>query len=162
MADEKTFTIGARVMISVKAVFAGWLIFLAGLFLLMALRAVTNRFAWSNGSNPFVAWLLVAYVSAFVVFGTWLVVALPMALFVPDRSAFWKPGVLTVVGVVAGPLVLLAIAVYSLYQNPTISNPMAYILTGVAFPGIPSAIIGGVTGAVASHLHARLKTKTES
>jgi hypothetical protein len=148
-------------MISIKAVIAGWGIFVGLCFCLIAVEAILSRNVWANGGNPFVALCLVGVGSAVVVLAAWLFVALPLAIFVPDRSIFWRQGVLPLIGAIAGPIIICLGAIYQLHSNPTIRiyRPWAYILSGVAFPGIPSAIIGGVTGAVASHLHAR-KTKS--
>jgi hypothetical protein len=161
-SPSKATTVGSRVVISIKAVIAGWGIFLGLCFCLIVLRVIVDHNVWANGGNPFVALYLVGLGSAVVVFVAWLVVALPLAVFVPDRSIFWKQGFLAFIGALAGPLIICLGAIYQLHSNPTIRiyQPWAYILSGVAFPGIPSAIIGGITGAVASHLHAR-KLKTE-
>ena len=107
------------------------------------------------GINPWGALLLMGVGSGVVVLVVWLVVLVPMALFIPDQSSFWKPGTLTLIGAIAGPLIVCGGAIYQLRSNPTITiyDPYQYILGGVIFPGLPSALIGGVTGMIAARLH---------
>jgi hypothetical protein len=138
---------------------AGWLLFLLVLLGLSIFAAVFNREAWANGGNPFVALYLFGMGSAVVIFAVWLVVALPLALLVPDRSVFWKPGVLPIIGMVAGILVVCLYQIYVLRSNATIRiyDWSAYIAGNVFLPCLPSAFIGGVVGGAASAFHAKLR-----
>jgi hypothetical protein len=157
LSASARMTTGQRVALSIKAIFMGWLIFVVGLFLLASAQAVFSRYAWANGRNPFGVWLLIAYASSFVVFGSWLFVALPVALLIPDRSVLWRPAVLAALGAVAGPLLIFVCALYTVWHNPTIQPAWRYIASGIVFPGVPSAIIGGFTGAVAAHLYKKMR-----
>jgi len=96
-----------------------------------------------------------------VVFVVWLVVLLPLALLVPDDSIFWKPTVLALIGIFSGPIIVGIYATCYLLNNSTITiyQPYEYIWGGIIFPGLPSVLIGGVTGAVAARLHRRLVKK---
>jgi hypothetical protein len=102
-----------------------------------------------------VAILLVSIGSGITVFFVWLIVLIPFALLIPERSILWRPGVLAAVGAVVGPIIILACGIYNLEMNPTIQPRSAYLLSGIFFPGIPSAIIGVATGAMATRLHNR-------
>jgi hypothetical protein len=152
-------TAGQRVVVSIKAAFAGWLSFFLICLAFSIYSAVFNRYAWANSQNPFVPLFLFGAGSAVVIFAVWLIVALPLALFVSDSSVFWKPGVLPIVGIIAGILAVCLFQIYVLRSNSTIRiyDWNAYMVGNVLLPCLPSAFIGGVVGGAASAFHAKLR-----
>jgi hypothetical protein len=130
-----------------------WAAFVIFLLAMALVSAATNRNAFVNSANPFAAVLLVAVGSAVVVFCVWLAVVLPITLLIPHRSVLWELQYLIVIGAVAGPLIVFLGGIYQIESNPTIQPRSTYLLSGIAFPGVPSAIIGGITGAIAAYLH---------
>lgn len=113
------------------------------------------------GTNAWLALLLMGVGSGVVVFAVWLIVLMPLALLIPDDSFLLKPNILALIGACAGPLIVCVGAIYDIKTDgtDTIYNPAAYIMGGVIFPGIPSALIGGVTGLMAARLHQWLLKK---
>jgi hypothetical protein len=146
-----------RVRLSFLAALTGWAAFML-VCLALCLIDLLSRSA--VGTNPWIALLWVGMGSGLVVLALWLVVLVPLFL-VPNDSFLWKPGILTLLGVVTGPIIVCMGAIYSLKSNPTIRiyDPAVYLMGGVVFPGLPSAIIGGVTGMMAARLHRRLVQK---
>ena len=142
-------------MLSFLSVLAGWAAFLICCFIQVLIRPV---YGWDS---PFVVTYLMGMGSGVVLLAVWLIVLVPFALFVPSRSFLWKPGILTLIGVFAGPLIIGIWLSFAMASNPTlrIYQPYTYLLGVAFFPGLPSVLIGGVTGAVAARLHQRLLKK---
>ncbi len=99
--------------------------------------------------------------SGLVLLVVWLIVLVPLTLLIPDHSFLWKPAILTVIGFFVGPIIVAMGLLYGMVSNPTLTiyQPYTYLLGVAFFPGLPSALIGGVTGAVAALLHKRLLKK---
>jgi hypothetical protein len=143
-----------RILISLKAVFFGWLVFLMALLLMLGFNLIFRPNISANG-NPFGVLCLIAVASGMTVFVVWIAVVIPVILLIPDRSVLWNPAILTTIGVLGGPLIVLACGVYNLEQNPAIAPRFSYLQSGICFPGIPSAIVGGATGAAVAWMHRR-------
>jgi hypothetical protein len=152
---------GQRVVLSLKAALAGWAIFVVMVFALCGFSALFDPHAWVNGQNPFVALYLFGIGSAVVVACVWFFIALPLALLVPDRSVFWSPQILPIVGISTGIVVVCLYQIYDLRSNSTIRiyDWNAYIAGDILLPCIPSAFIGGVVGGIAAYLHKNLRNR---
>lgn len=144
-----------RILLSFLSVLAGWAAFLVCCFIQVLIRPV---YGWDS---PLVVTYLMGMGSGIVLLAVWLIVLVPFALFVPSRSVLWKPGILALLGAFAGPIIVALELLYGMISNPTITiyQPYMYLLGVAFFPGLPSVLIGGVTGAVAARLHQRLLRK---
>ncbi len=150
-----------RAVLSFKAALAGWAIFVSVCLFLCSFNALSYRHAWANGQNPFIALYLFGVGSAVVVFTVGFFIALPLSLFVPDRSVFWRPQISSVLGILTGIVIVGLNQLYEFHSNSTIhvNDWNAYILGDIILPSIPAAFIGGIVGFVAGTLHKGLSNR---
>ena len=137
--------IGSRILASFLATLAGWI---AGgaLFIALSLCEIMQ-----TGSNQKVSefefeLLLYAIVMGILLLGIWLILILPIFLFVPGQSLFWQPVRLSLTGIAIG--LVIGTPYYLLEVMPTV------LLQTVAYMGF-LAVIGGVTGYAAAMLNRR-------
>jgi hypothetical protein len=98
--------------------------------------------AWSlpfvfMGGSVFGFDALFAAVAAAFVFGTWIVVLIPLYLFVPLRSSFWRWPKCTICGAVSGAAIMVVI-------GNGMEPQILFVYAGLA------AMAGGVTCLFAS------------
>jgi hypothetical protein len=123
-----------RVNGSLMSVTAGWSVVWLWLAY-SALRPHRMRGAGDWWAFP----LIVLIVSSVFVFGTWATIFLPLYLFVPRRSVFWRWPVCTACGAAVGAAIMFACC--------RLTSPQA--LDSWIYE-IVAALVGGVTCLVAS------------
>jgi hypothetical protein len=139
-------SIARQILGTVVAVLSGW--FSAMLFLeAMALIQLLQQPHYIVPDALWVAPITVSIVMAYFVVPVWLLLLIPLYLFVPASSALWRLPVCSACGVVAG-LVIVGLWLRGIPGVRGVA-PEAWSLYGIA------AIVGGVTcfiGALTRHV----------
>jgi len=107
--------------------------FLSALVGLAALIVTWFVVAMPARENP-ATLLWVAGIGGIFVFGTWLVLLLPLYLLVPATSIFWRWPVMTVCGALAGGGIWLLLAALNsgLHHSDTLITTVVAAITGAA------------------------------
>ncbi len=100
---------------------------------------VIMAFATSHSSDWWVGPAFVAIYSTAFIFGTWLLVLLPLYLLIPQHSVLWHWPLCTGCGALAGAAIIVSWS--------AIFYPQA---TDRVYLGVLAAVIGGVTCLTAS------------
>jgi hypothetical protein len=148
-----------RLALSFLSAWVGWG---AGmlLFLIIGLCTLTtgSRDRLFFGSGDSFTWtylieglFVIGMVMGFWILIIWFFVLVPLALLVPSRSLLWKPRILTMCGILAGPSIFVAWFGVGSFSFPT--DPIE--LYQSFFWVIAPAIVGGATCYVGARLHQR-------
>ncbi len=148
--------IGSRVRLSFLSALAGWGV---GSVLVLLLAIRTFLFGPASQTNPLFFALVFCAIMGVFVFITWIALLIPLSLLVRMKSAFWDPAILTAIGAITGPLVMLLYALWERHGSDIhYASPSAQwndYLVGAMIFGVPASIVGGVTGYVAAILNRR-------
>ena len=160
MSEPQSLTawIGGRLLLSFLSALAGWSI-ASVLLLWFDVLAFLIPLPNSAQPVPIFGFLFICAIMGIFVIATWIVLLIPLALFIPCRSAFWRPNVLTIIGGVTGPIIMLLWTISDqrgtvLYYSPSPWLSLYFFYDCLLF-GLPAAIIGGITGYVAAVLNRR-------
>lgn len=96
-----------------------------------------------------------------VLLPTWLLVLLPYAWVTPPASFLWKRSVLTGIGLLIGPIIVVPVSFLEyklgLYHGNHATDPWGPLLIrDFRTWGVTSAIVGATAGLVAAWVHSRL------
>jgi len=152
--------VGRQIIGTFVALLAGWC---AGLILIEA-TAILEMLRYSDYiwhavliETP----ITYLWVFIYVTLPVWLVLLVPLYLFVPSSSVLWRWPICTICGAVAGYLILLGIFVFVSGQptlHPVHGHTTVYsLLTGPWFLYVVAGIIGAVTCFVGAVTRARFK-----
>ena len=122
-----------RVFGSALSAFVGWFTLNAFLLVWAFITRAEHRSSPPIPNEWLTGVAFIAAYSAAFVFATWLIVLLPLYLFVPLRSFLWRWPVCTVCGAAAGALIM-----FGFYgpNSPDTFSTVAIIL---------ASIVGGIT-----------------
>jgi len=132
---------------TVVALLAGWC---AGLLFVEATVIVENL-RYSDYTWDAVLHTPITYIGAFIYFTVpvWLLLLVPLYLFVPSSSSLWRWPVCTICGALAGYLILLGffgVVAGWPTQQPNLDRPtVSSFFTGPWVLYVTAAIVGGVT-----------------
>jgi len=127
-----------RILGSALSAAVGWLalnIFVLGVLAIEALqREQPSNYSWWLGSA------FIAPYSALFVFGTWLVLLIPLYLLIPLRSVLWRWPVCTFCGAIAGGLIMSA---FYGSNSPDSGSTMMIVLASAT--GAVTCLFGALT-----------------
>ena len=135
----------SRVRLSFFSSLAGWSV---GMVLLASAALIPSK--KTVDFADFLGYLLLASVCTYIcVMVVWFFVLLPLSLFVPARSFLWKPWILTILGVLSGPIIAIAYAVVKMGKTPASLTDLSDYLLIFILP----AVMGGTTCYVGARLN---------
>jgi hypothetical protein len=140
--------IGRQILGTFVALLAGWC---AGLILVEA-SAVFETLRYSDYAwHSVLIETPIMFIGLFIYFTlpVWLLLLVPLYLFVPSSSVLWRLPVCTLCGAASGYLILLGFCVFA-SGGPTLRPVSGHttvhsLLTGPWFLYLVAAVIGGVT-----------------
>jgi ABC-type uncharacterized transport system permease subunit len=126
-----------------RRILGSFLSTLSGWFALNGFISVSTIMNHQESSDWWYFPIAFAIYSAMFIFGTWLLVLLPLYLLVPLRSSLWRWYICTPCGVASGAAIMFA---FTRYTSPQATDWPVYVIL--------AAIVGGITclfGSLTSH-----------